>query len=84
MKLEFDSNAFEDLMYWTKTNSKKAVKILKLIDESSKNPFTGTGKPEPLKYSLSGCWSRRIDQVNRLVYKVEEDTIVILSCRYHY
>jgi|TARA_Y100000031_G_C7861750_1_gene222254 toxin YoeB len=80
----FDPNAIEDLEYWIKENRKKAQKILKLIRESSKDPFNGTGKPEPLKYDLKGCWSRRIDREHRLVYEVKKDKIRILSCRYHY
>ena len=56
----------------------------KLIKEVQRDPFTGTGKPEPLKHGLSGCWSRRIDQEHRLVYQVREDKIRILACRYHY
>jgi len=56
----------------------------KLIKEVQRDPFTGTGKPEPLKHALSGCWSRRIDQEHRLVYQVREDKIRILACRYHY
>ncbi len=80
----FDPYAIEDLEYWIKENRKKAQKILKLIRESSKDPFNGTGKPEPLKYDLKGCWSRRIDREHRLVYEVKKDKIRILSCRYHY
>jgi len=84
MKLEFDPDALDDLRYWVKKDPHTASKILKLSDEILKSPFTGTGKPEPLKHSLSGCWSRRIDKQNRLVYKVEKNILIILSCRYHY
>lgn len=84
MKWVFDPDALDDLRYWVKKDHRTASKILKLSDEILKNPFTGTGKPEPLKHSLSGCWSRRIDQKNRLVYKIEKETVLILSCRYHY
>ena len=84
MKLVFDPDALDDLRYWVKKDPRTATKILKLVDEILKAPFTGTGKPEPLKHSLSGCWSRRIDKKNRLVYMVEKETLVILSCRYHY
>lgn len=87
VNLEFDEAAIEDLAYWVKTDRKKAEKILKLIQEAAKNPFDGTGKPEPLKYALAGCWSRRIDQEHRLVYSVESKSsgkIRILSCRFHY
>lgn len=84
MNLEFSPEALEDLAYWSKNNKNKARKILRLLEEIIKSPFNGIGKPEPLKYSLSGCWSRRIDKEHRLVYKIEDKTIVILSCRYHY
>ncbi len=82
--LEFDQNAIEDLSYWVRKDRRKAEKILELVQEVAKTPFMGKGKPEPLKYNLSGCWSRRIDQEHRIVYSVEEDKIRILSCRFHY
>jgi len=82
--LEFDADGFEDLAWWIKEDRKKALRIVKLIKEVQRNPFEGTGKPEPLKYELSGCWSRRIDQEHRLVYQVTEEKIRILACRYHY
>lgn len=82
--LEFDSCGFEDLAWWVEKDRKKALKIIKLIKEIQKNPFGGIGKPEPLKHDLSGCWSRRIDGEHRLVYRVSEEKIRILACRYHY
>jgi toxin YoeB len=82
--LEFDPAGFEDLAWWVEKDRKKALRIIKLIKEVQRDPFTGTGKPEPLKHALSGCWSRRIDQEHRLVYQVDEDKIRILACRYHY
>lgn len=82
--LEFDPNGFEDLAWWVEQDRKKALRIIKLIKEVQKDPFSGTGKPEPLKHELSGCWSRRIDKEHRLVYQVKEDKIRILACRYHY
>ena len=82
--LEFDQDAIEDLSYWVKTDRRKAEKILDLLQEIARDPFKGTGKPEPLKYSLAGCWSRRIDQEHRVVYSVKDDKIRILSCRFHY
>jgi toxin YoeB len=84
VKLEFDPNALEDLRYWSKKDGAKARKILRLLDEISRTPFAGMGKPEPLKHALSGCWSRRIDREHRLVYRVEKETVHVLSCRYHY
>ena len=82
--LEFDKNAIEDLSYWVKKDRRKAEKILELIQEIAKDPCKGTGKPEPLKYDLSGCWSRRIDQEHRIIYSIEDEKIRILSCRFHY
>lgn len=82
--LTFDPAAFEDLAWWVEKNRKKALKIIRLIEEVRKDPFSGAGKPEPLKHELSGCWSRRIDHQHRLVYEVKGDTIRILACRYHY
>ncbi len=82
--LEFDQAAVEDLSYWVKKDRRKAEKILDLVQEIAKTPFYGTGKPEPLKYDLSGCWARRIDQEHRIVYAVEDEKIRILTCRFHY
>jgi len=82
--LEFDQAGFEDLSWWVEQDRKKALRIIKLIKDVQRDPFTGTGKPEPLKHGLSGCWSRRIDKEHRLVYQVKEDKIRILACRYHY
>lgn len=82
--LEFEPAGFEDLTWWVEQDRKKALHILKLIKEIQRDPFTGIGKPEPLKHVLSGCWSHRIDQEHRLIYQVKEDKIRILACRYHY
>jgi toxin YoeB len=82
--LEFDPAGFEDLAWWVQNDRKKAVRIIRLIQETQTNPFGGIGKPEPLKHELSGCWSKRIDQEHRLVYQVQENKIRILACRYHY
>jgi toxin YoeB len=82
--LVFDPAGFEDLSWWIEKDRKKALRIIKLIKEVQRDPFNGTGKPEPLKHELAGCWSRRIDQEHRLVYEVTKDTIKILACRYHY
>jgi len=82
--LEFDSAAFEDLAWWVQQDRKKALRIIKLIQQIQGEPFTGIGKPEPLKHNLAGCWSRRIDEEHRIVYEVTDQKIRILSCRYHY
>jgi toxin YoeB len=82
--LEFDPAAFEDLAWWIQRDRSQALRIIKLIREIQRDPFTGVGKAEPLKAELSGCWSRRIDQEHRLVYQVLEKKIRILACRYHY
>ncbi|MEK6333926.1 MAG: Txe/YoeB family addiction module toxin [Acidobacteriota bacterium] len=82
--LEFDSAAFEDLAWWIQQDRNKALRIVNLIKEVQRDPFTGIGKPEPLKHEFKGCWSRRIDQEHRLVYQVTENKIRILACRYHY
>ncbi|MGH6855005.1 MAG: Txe/YoeB family addiction module toxin [Aestuariivirga sp.] len=84
MKLVFDPEALEDLRHWINTDRRKALKIIDLIENILASPFAGLGKPEPLKFELAGCWSRRIDQEHRLIYKIEGGALVILACRYHY
>ncbi len=84
MRLVFDPNALEDLRYWIETDRRKALKIVELVENALASPFAGLGKPEPLKFELQGCWSRRIDQEHRLVYKVEGGSLLVLACRYHY
>ena len=74
----------EDLRYWVKTNRKVALRVLVLIEATMKNPFEGIGKPEPLKFILSGVRSRRLTQEHRFVYLVGSDRIDFLQCRYHY
>jgi toxin YoeB len=78
------AEALDDLRYWVEADSRKAARILKLIEEVCRTPFSGTGKPEALKHLGGGVWSRRIDQEHRLVYSVEAASIRILQCRYHY
>ena len=84
MILIFSDDAWEDYLYWQQNDKKILKKINKLIKEIKREPFIGTGEPEPLKYSWSGYWSRRITIEHRLVYKVTEDSILIAQCRYHY
>jgi toxin YoeB len=82
--LEFDPSAFEDLAWWIEKDRAQALRITRLVREIHRDPFSGPGKPEPLKGELSGCWSRRINQEHRLVYQVQEDKVRILACRFHY
>ncbi len=84
MNLTFTSDSWDDYLYWQKNDKKIAKRINQLIKEIKRNPFEGIGKPEPLKFQLQGCWSRRIDQEHRLVYEVTDDSILIIGCRFHY
>lgn len=84
MKLIFSENAWEDYVYWQKTDKKMLHRINKLIKETQREPFQGIGKPEPLKHGLAGYWSRRINDANRMVYKVTESALLIAQLRYHY
>ena len=84
MNITFSKNAWDDYLSWQKEDKKILRKINELIKDISRTPFEGIGKPEPLKYDLSGLWSRRIDREHRLVYKVESDELFIYSCRFHY
>ncbi len=84
MRITFSSHAWEDYTIWLKEDRKMLVKINQLIKDIHLTPYEGIGKPEALKYDLVGYWSRRIDREHRLVYKVENDTVIIISCRYHY
>ncbi|PZQ89568.1 MAG: Txe/YoeB family addiction module toxin [Leifsonia xyli] len=82
--LAFDPNGWEDYLYWQGQDRKTLKRVNLLITEVLRDPFAGIGKPEPLKHVLSGAWSRRIDDTNRLVYYVTEERIVILQAREHY
>lgn len=82
--LVFDSQFLEDLAYWVDTNRKIALRLLSLVEEIRRNPFTGTGKPEPLKHQGANICSRRLTQADRIVYMVSEDRIDFLQARYHY
>ncbi len=82
--LSWTDEAWGDYVYWQTQDKKTLKRINKLINDVKRSPFEGIGKPEPLKENLSGFWSRRIDDTNRLVYAVDEQTITIISCRYHY
>ncbi len=84
MKKLFLADAWEDYLHWQAADKSTLKKINALLKEIERTPFDGSGKPEPLKYQLTGWWSRRINLEHRLVYKVEHNTVVILQCRYHY
>jgi toxin YoeB len=82
--VEFDASAFEDLAWWIEQDRSQALRIVRLVREVQREPFSGVGKPEPLRHVLSGCWSRRINQEHRLVYQVLPEKIRILASRFHY
>lgn len=79
----FLDGAWEDYLYWQSVDKSVLKKINALIKEIERTPFEGTGKPEPLKHQYAGWWSRRINLEHRLVYKVEDNKIILLQCRYH-
>lgn len=83
-KLKWDFDAWQDYTYWQAKNKQILKRINQLIKDTMRSPFEGIGKPEPLKGNLSGFWSRRIDDEHRIVYIVEDDAILIVSCRGHY
>lgn len=83
-RLLWTAAAWADYVYWQGQDRKTLKRINALIQDALRNPFEGIGKPEPLRGNLSGFWSRRIDDVNRLVYTVEDDDLAIVACRYHY
>jgi toxin YoeB len=80
----FHTEFRQDLRHWISTDRKTSLRIIELIEAVLRDPFDGIGKPEPLKYVLAGCWSRRITQEHRLVYRVSEGRIDFLQARYHY
>jgi toxin YoeB len=80
----FHREFLEDLRFWVKTDRNAARRILELVDATLWDPFQGIGKPEALKYVLAGCWSRRITQEHRLIYKVGKTRVDFLQARYHY
>ena len=83
-RAEFDPAALEDLVWWVQHDRKTALRVLRLIREVLRTPFSGTGKPEALRHELQGAWSRRITQEHRLVYIVSEERVRFVACRYHY
>ncbi len=82
--LSFSENAWEEYLYWQTQDKKTLRKINSLLQDIQRNGYQGIGKPEPLKGELSGLWSRRIDDTNRLVYSISDDVIIILQCKGHY
>jgi toxin YoeB len=82
--LAWTDEAWDSYVYWQSQDKKTLKRINKLIKATKSTPFTGIGKPEPLKENLSGLWSRRIDDTNRLVYAVSDRYLTIISCRFHY
>jgi toxin YoeB len=84
MKIIFSTNSWEDYLSWQIEDKKILKRINQLIKDIQRNPFHGIGNPEPLKYDLSGFWSRRIDREHRLVYQVFDNELLIYSCKYHY
>jgi len=84
VKLIFSENAWDDYQYWIKTDKKILKRVNALIQDIQLSPFSGIGKPEPLKHGLSGYWSRRINDEHRIVYKATDDSIFIAQARYHY
>ncbi len=84
MKLIWSEKSWDEYCSWQSTDKKVLKKINSLLKEIKREPFEGIGKPEPLKYELAGCWSRRITDEHRLVYMVDDEAISIVSCKYHY
>ncbi|HFE66026.1 MAG TPA: Txe/YoeB family addiction module toxin [Chloroflexi bacterium] len=83
-KLAWTNEAWADYVYWQTQDRKTLKRLNRLIEDTKRHPFEGLGKPEALRENLSGFWSRRIDQTNRLVYAVDDEYLTIISCRYHY
>jgi toxin YoeB len=83
-RLTWTQSAWEDYQYWQRQDKKTLKRINLLLQDAMRSPFDGIGKPEPLRENLSGFWSRRIDESNRLVYTADGNDLVIIACRYHY
>ncbi len=84
MRLYWTREAWEDYLYWQTHNKANVKRINALVQSIMRSPFEGLGKPEALKYGVAGYWSRRIDYEHRLVYRAQEDTLIIIQCRFHY
>jgi len=83
-KIVFEGDAFQDFAEWATIDKKLYKRIIDLIKDITRQPFSGLGKPEPLKHEFKGYWSRRINDEHRLVYKASDDAVTIVSCKYHY
>lgn len=84
MKLIFAEQAWEDYLYWQKTDRKILARINNLIQEIRREPFSGIGKPEPLRHALAGYWSRRINDEHRIIYKIQDNSVLLAQLRFHY
>jgi len=84
VKVIFSDEAWEDYLHWQEQDRRMLKRINSLINETKRDPFKGTGKPEPLKHALAGFWSRRINEEHRMVYKVEDGALLLAQLRYHY
>ena len=84
MNIAFLEDAWNDYLYWQTFDKSILKRINNLIKDIQRKPFQGIGKPEPLKFDMAGCWSRRITEEHRLVYKTYDHKVIILQCRYHY
>ena len=84
MRYIFIDLAWDEYVFWQKNDKQKIIRINQLLTDISRSPYEGIGKPEALKFKYAGYWSRRIDEEHRLIYKVEQDEIQILKCRFHY
>lgn len=84
MKILFHEKAFYEYLYWQKNDKKTLKRLNNIIKDITRNPYEGLGKPEPLRYALQGYWSRRITLEDRIIYKVENDNLIIISCAKHY
>ena len=84
MKYTFVDESLEDYLYWQKNDRKKLSRINDLLKDIARHPYTGIGKPEPLRFKYKGYWSRQIDLEHRLIYQVKDEEILIAKCRFHY
>ena len=84
MKIRFDEQGWQDYIHWSETDRRITRRINALIKDITRDPFAGIGKPEPLKHQFAGFWSRRIDGEHRVIYQIQDETVIIIQCRFHY